>query len=87
VDYIQYDSSKHTNRSVELGAMSNLSGEKVKIIQAALTAIDSRHERELSKLEQSGADEDLKDFIKNDILSKHNEMRLRYVKALEDSQS
>jgi hypothetical protein len=87
MSYILYNGLKSTGDSADSEILSHPSAEKIMLIQDALAAIDRRNEHELSKLEQSGADEDLKDFIKNDILSKHNDRRLPYVKALEGCQS
>jgi hypothetical protein len=62
--------------------LSKKTEEKVHCLIGALASMDARIELELSKLEQSAADEGLKEFIKQDTLARHSERRLPYVHML-----
>ena len=57
---------------------------KLHYILDTLACMDSRTEQEIDRVSQSAADEDLKDFIKHDILSRHAERRLPLAAALEE---
>jgi hypothetical protein len=59
---------------------------RVRYLLDALASMDTRIELELSKLDQSRAEESLKDFIKQDTLLRHGERRLPYVTLLEELQ-
>jgi len=50
----------------------------------ALECMDARTARELELLAKSCAEEDLKEFIRQDILSRHNERRLPLQEAAEE---
>lgn len=51
-----------------------------------LDGIDVQHGRELTALEQSGAEEDLKEFIRSDIVARYHERRAPFVRFLEERQ-
>jgi hypothetical protein len=50
----------------------------------ALESMDRRTAQELERLESSGADEDLKEFIRQDILARHQARRLPLQEAAEE---
>ncbi|MDP8919563.1 MAG: hypothetical protein M3O00_11855 [Pseudomonadota bacterium] len=50
----------------------------------ALECMDARTARELELLDKSGAEEDLKEFVRQDILSRHQERRLPLQEAAEE---
>ena len=50
----------------------------------ALECMDARTARELELLNKSGAEEDLKEFVRQDILSRHQERRLPLQEAAEE---
>lgn len=49
-----------------------------------LDSIDVQHGRELTALEQSGAEDDLKEFIRGDIVARYNARRAPFVRFLEE---
>jgi hypothetical protein len=67
----------------EAKASSSVRGSKVHLLRNTLAEIDAHMEQELARLGRSQADEELKDFIREDILAKHRERRQPYVAALE----
>jgi hypothetical protein len=50
----------------------------------ALECMDARTARELESLDRSGAEEELKEFVRQDILSRHRERRLPLQEAAEE---
>ncbi len=50
----------------------------------ALECMDARTARELELLDKSAAEEDLKEFVRQDILSRHQERRLPLQAAAEE---
>ncbi|KLK93668.1 hypothetical protein AA309_07375 [Microvirga vignae] len=50
----------------------------------ALECMNARTARELEVLDRSGAEEDLKEFVRQDILSRHQERRLPLQNAVEE---
>ncbi len=57
---------------------------KLHYLLDALASMDARIEAELAWLEKSSAEEDLKDFIRQDILSRHSERRMPLANAVEE---
>ncbi|RDI61260.1 hypothetical protein [Microvirga subterranea] len=51
-----------------------------------LDGIDVQHGRELTALEQSGAEEELKEFIRSDIIARYHARRAPFVRFLEERQ-
>lgn len=49
-----------------------------------LDSIDVQHGRELTALEQSGAEDDLKEFIRSDIVARYHARRAPFVRFLEE---
>jgi hypothetical protein len=49
-----------------------------------LECMDHRTALDLDRLDQSGADEDLKDFVRRDIIARHKERRLPLEEAAEE---
>ena len=49
-----------------------------------LSSMDVQHSRELNALEESDAEEDLKEFIKSDMVARHHARRAPFVKFLEE---
>ncbi len=58
--------------------------EKLHYLLNVLDCLDKRAALELERIDQSRAEEDLKDFIKQDILSRHQVKRLPFVTAAEE---
>ncbi|MXQ10606.1 hypothetical protein [Microvirga makkahensis] len=50
----------------------------------ALECMDARTARELERLDKSGAEEDLKEFVRQSIVSRHQEIRLPLQEAAEE---
>lgn len=50
----------------------------------ALDCMDARTARELETVNKSGAEEDLKEFVRQSIISRHQERRLPLQKAAEE---
>lgn len=50
----------------------------------ALESMDRRTTHDLERLESSGAEEDLKEFVRQDILARHQERRLPLQEAAEE---
>lgn len=50
----------------------------------ALECMDARTARELEQLDRSGAEEDLKNFVREDIVSRHEAKRLPLQNAVEE---
>ena len=58
-------------------------GAEMEQITFILNSIDARHEVEMKALEQSSAEEDLKDFIREDMQARHHSRRAPYAALLE----
>jgi hypothetical protein len=59
---------------------------KVRHLTDAIVCMDHRVEVELTELDQSSAEDDLKDFIRQDTLSRHSERRGFYTAILDELQ-
>ena len=51
-----------------------------------LDGIDIQHGRELTALDQSGAEEELKEYIRSDIIARYHARRAPFVRFLEERQ-
>ncbi len=67
-----------------LSIFTSESEEKLHYLLNVLECLDKRAALELERIDQSRAEEDLKDFIKQDILSRHQAKRLPFVTAAEE---
>ena len=59
-------------------------GSRARQILHILDSIDAQHDLALLDIEQSCADEDLKLFIKEDMVARHQDRREPYAKLLEE---
>lgn len=57
---------------------------EIRQVVLILDSIDVQHGQELLALEQSGAEEDLKNFIKDDLVARYRNRRAPYAKFLEE---
>ncbi len=58
--------------------------ERLHILLNALDCMDARAARDLEILNRSGAEEDLKEFVRQGIISRHQERRLPLQEAAEE---
>ncbi len=58
--------------------------EKMHYLLDVLDCFDKRTALELERIDQSRAEEELKDFVKQDILTRHQARRLPFVNAVEE---
>jgi hypothetical protein len=59
------------------------SGAEMEQITFILNSIDARHDVEMQALEQSPAEDDLKEFIRQDMQARHRTRRAPYAELLE----
>jgi hypothetical protein len=64
--------------------LASTSEQKLHYILDALESMDRRTAQELERLDDSGAEEDLKEFIKKDILARHQARRLPLQESAEE---
>jgi hypothetical protein len=65
-------------------AFASTSEQKLHYLLDALESMDRRTAQELERLESSGAEEDLKEFIRQDILARHQARRLPLQESAEE---
>ncbi len=65
------------------GAPAAEVGSEIQQITFILNSIDARHDVEMKALEQSSAEEDLKEFIREDMQARHRSRRAPYAELLE----